>query len=106
MKEHWHNIYIAETVSEAVDLLRSQGFHVDYNPKAANPENANGYIGENGVISSCIRWRASKIPQTKPIPQKAMACIQLLSADKNFTNICAAISNHFTIIKDCPSCNL
>jgi len=106
MQEHWHNIYVAETVSKAVDLLRSQGFHVDYNPKPDDPENANGYIKEDGIISSCIRWRASKMPPMEPIPQKAMACIQLPSSDKNFSNICRAISNCFTIIKDCSSCNL
>jgi len=38
------------------------GIKVDYNPEPEDPENANGYIEQNGgVISSCVRWRWAKM---------------------------------------------
>lgn len=106
--EHWHNVYVAETVSEAVDALRSCGIKVDFTQTPEDQEDANGYI-ENvgGVISSCVRWRRKKNGDAEfvsKIPQRAMSCLQLLSSAGNFKDSCVATRQRLTIIQDCLYC--
>lgn len=81
------NLFIYETVSEAVYKLRLNGYRVDYKPKPADPESANAYIvcpdkpGDiTAVISSVIRWRQA-MPHWD-LPKAAQACIQLTQKDK------------------------
>ncbi len=97
--EHWHNIYVEETVALTVETLRSQGIEVEYT-RDDDPEARNGYLANyTGVISSCVRWRRSgNVPG---IPARAMACLQLLSSAKNFEKICAGAKAKLKIIQSC-----
>jgi len=103
VEEHWHNIYVAEKINEAVGLLRSQGIGVDYDFKPKDPDDANGYIEKNGgVLSSCVRWR--KRDPNFEVSAEAMTCIQLLSSAINFPVLQSVIKLNFRIIQDCQAC--
>ena len=107
MKEHFHSLFVTQTVSEVVDILRSYGLTVDYNPKKPDLEDANGHIEKNGgVISSCIRWRRDPNHVfMKDVPEEVMACLQLLSSAENFTEVLSIIiGSDLNIIKGCPHC--
>lgn len=103
MKEHIHAVYVTETVGEVVNSLRNHGVNVDYSPEPEDREDANGYIEEGGcVISSCVRWRTTKDPRfLAMIPEKAMACLELLSSAKNFGEVRASIERNLRIVRNC-----
>ncbi len=106
MRDHCHNIYVGETVTNVAKFLRSQGFAVEYEPNATNPEVPNAYVGADGqtVVSSCIRWRTcGNARLEKTTPQAASACLQVYSTDVEFEALRRA-AQQLNIVQECSDC--
>lgn len=108
--EHWHNVYVEETVQQVVASLRRKKVCVEYRPNTDDPEYPNGYIEKNcGAISSCVRWRKTNKEHRQDgmsfrIPRKAMSCLQLLSTADNFDEVREVVARTFTVVQDCKHC--
>ncbi len=98
-------LFLSENVSDTVDILRKNGFQVDYKPKPEDPEDPNGYVVDKNdpnkifaIISSVIRWR--KAMPDWYLPEKAKSCIQTTNSKKE-QKLIKKIKKLFSIIEEC-----
>jgi hypothetical protein len=97
MKDHWHKVYIRQTVAQVVELLRGRGIAVDYNPVQGLHAGARVEHSKI-VISSCINNRMLSMP----VPDQAMACVELLSSTVQFSWFRGIVEKHCDVVQDCP----
>ena len=106
MGEHYHTVYVRETIDRAVDVLKERGIAVAFKPKKGDPDYANALFSDDDRcgISSCVRWRKSAGSAAKNIPAQAMACLELLTSAHCFDKLLAAAEKNLTVVGGCPAC--